>query len=193
MKKAGIIVVAILVLAAIGYFGYTYYTDQTTYKTTFKETITLESKATPVTSFTELVSTSSVIVKGIVTDSGTYRITSASNNILENKEGVYTDYPIEGNDLRSSDTGNSIFVLSLDGGVKNEKKYMVLDGPIISKDQEYIVFAATNSDGLLRPLASGNAIATKLNDTTFKLPDNSGLPEDERTFTLDTLNQAIKK
>lgn len=193
MKRFLLATAVILALTAVGYFAYIYYADQTTYKTSFDETVTLKSASTPVGSFSELVNTSSIIVQGTATDTGTYRIKTPSNNALENKEGIYTDYPIKGKDLRSTDVDESVFVLALDGGVKNKKKYAVLDAPIIAKNQEYIIFAVTNSDGLLRPLANGNAVATKIDNTTYKLPDNVGIPEDDRVFTLDSLKKTIKK
>ena len=173
----------ILVVIAFGAGIYLYFSKNNPAPTSVNDTVTLTPENfTPFNTLEGLVRTSSIIVVGSAIDNGVSRTEGTA---------VFTDYRVSVIDSKISTIvkKDDVIMLSMEGGVKDGKKYTLTNAPEITKDKKYILFAITNTEGLLRPLASGTAVAKDLGDGNYELPSSLGLPDSERIFTLAELDQ----
>jgi hypothetical protein len=191
--KPVFILLAVILLGAGGYYTYSALTTKKSSTTASTNTqtgpVTLTQDFTPIHSLSALIKASALVIVGTVTNDGAYRVVKYQAT----GEGpyIYTDYQIQTSEIKISRLTTKLakqptLYLATDGGKMNGKLYIVKDAPEITKGEQYVIFATLDRDGFLRALAGGNAVAKRISNTTYQLPDNVGVT-DKQTFTLSDL------
>lgn len=147
---------------------------------------------TPTKTLDELTQVSSVILVGKPLDDGKNRVGGFVKSAESDNKEVYTDYRISASEtltIDMKDLPSQVFQLAVEGGTKDGKNYMHINQEKLIKNQEYVIFATTDNDGILHAVTGGNAIAKKTGASIYELPKDVGLSDN--TFTIDELRQAI--
>lgn len=153
---------------------------------------TIKTDRPKLTTLQELIDISSVVVEATAENDGENRVATELSGANQGKNRVSTDYTMA-TDLQKypdNDVKLGRFYLSIDGGTKEDKKYVLPGSPKIKKGQKYLVFAVFNKDARLRATAGGYAVA-EIAGGKYTLPAGV-LPDNKRVFTDADLVAAAK-